>query len=77
MNTVAIKRSFSRSTSEPRQLITQAQADKCKSMAEAIRLCKKEGDKLTPPATNGEIARFLQIRPQWVHNVLTNPPKGK
>jgi hypothetical protein len=73
MNTVTVKRAFSKGVSEPRQLITQQQADKCKSMAETIRLCKKT----VPDATNGEIARFLQIRPQWVFNVLNNPPKGK
>jgi hypothetical protein len=71
VNTVTVRRAFSKTVSEPRQLLTQDQADKCKSMAEAIRMCKK----LKPDATNGEIARFLGIRPQWVFNVLANPPK--
>lgn len=73
VNTVVVKRSFSRTTSAPRQFFDQKKADTFKSVAEAIRFCKKEH----PDASNGEIARFLQIRPQWVFNVLNNPPKGK
>lgn len=68
-----ITRSFSRTTSEPREFLTEAEQKKCKSVAEAIRLCKKKH----PDASNGEIARYLQIRPQWVFNVINNPPKGK
>jgi hypothetical protein len=75
--TVNVARKFSKSVSEPRQLITQAEADKCSSMADAIRKCHAAGQKLSPKATNGEIARFLGIRPQWVFNVINNPPKGK
>lgn len=71
--TVTVTRKFTKTVSEPRQLITQEQADTCTSMAQAIRLCKSE----VPDASNGEIARFLGIRPQWVFNVLNNPPKGK
>lgn len=70
-NTVTIARKFSRTPKEPRQFLTQEEADKCDSMAAAIRMCKSKH----PDASNGEIARFLQIRPQWVFNVLNNPPK--
>lgn len=70
---VTVVRKFSKSVSEPRQFFDQKKADTFTSMAEAIRFCKKE----FPDAKNGEIARFLQIRPQWVFNVLNNPPKKK
>lgn len=68
---VQVKRQFSRQVSAPREFFDQKQADKFTSMAEAIRYCKKNH----PDASNGEIARFLGIRPQWVFNVINNPPK--
>jgi hypothetical protein len=71
MSQVTVKRSFSRQVSTPREFFTQKEADTLPSMAAAIRLCKKNH----PTAANGEIARFLGIRPQWVFNVLNNPPK--
>lgn len=64
---------FSRVTAEPREFLTEAEQKGCKSMAEAIKLCKKKH----PDAKNGEIARYLNIRPQWVHNVLSYQPKRK
>lgn len=73
MEKVTVARKFSRTVSEPRQFFTQEQGDTFTSMAEAIRYCKSE----YPDASNGEIARFLGIRPQWVFNVINNPPKGK
>lgn len=73
VNTVIVKRAFSKNTAAPRQFLTQQEADKCTSMAAAIRACIKKH----PDASNGEIARFLQIRPQWVFNVRNNPLKSK
>jgi len=70
---VTVTGKFSRTPAAPREFITQEEADKCNSVAEAIRLCKKKH----PDAKNGEIARFLGIRPQWVHNVLNYQPKRK
>ena len=68
-----ITTSFSRNVAEPREFLTEAEQKNCKSMAEAIKLCKKKH----PDAKNGEIARYLNIRPQWVHNVLNYQPKRK
>jgi hypothetical protein len=73
MAQVIVTKAFTKTVKESRNLISQEQADGCKSVAETIRLCKHT----VPDASNGEIARFLGIRPQWVFNVLTNPPKGK
>lgn len=68
-----ITRSFSKNVAEPREFLTEQEQKGCKSMAEAIKLCKKKH----PDAKNGEIARYLGIRPQWVHNVLSYVPKRK
>lgn len=62
---------FSRVTKEPREFLTEAEQKSCTSMAQAIKLCKKKH----PDAKNGEIARYLGIRPQWVHNVLNYKEK--
>lgn len=80
---ITLPKSHSRSVGTTRVLLTQDQIDTCKSVAEVIRLCKKE----VPDATNGEISRFLSdgkklgeegfVRPQWVFNVINNPPKGR
>lgn len=68
---VEVKRAFTRTVAEPRTFFTEEEGKKFNSMAEAIRYCKKTH----ADASNGEIARFLGIRPQWVFNVLNNPPK--
>jgi hypothetical protein len=73
INSVVAPRSFSRSVKAPRKFMTQEEADKLGTTAACIRECKKRH----ADATNGEIARFLGIRPQWVFNVLNNPPKTK
>jgi hypothetical protein len=72
---VAIKlpTKFSRTPKAPRTFLTQKEVDTFPSTAAVIRAIKAK----FPDATNGEIARFCNIRPQWVFNVLTNPPKGK
>jgi hypothetical protein len=66
-----IKPKFSKVTKEPRAFLTEQEQKGCASMAQAIKLCKKKH----PDAKNGEIARYLGIRPQWVHNVLNYVPK--
>ena len=83
MEKITFNRSFKKSETSYRTLCTQEEAGNCKTMADTIRLCKKN----FPDATNGEISRFLSqgakvgeeghVRPQWIFNVLNNPPKGK
>lgn len=70
-NSVEIKRAFTKTPKEPRELLTPEEAKSCKSMAEAIRLCS------TKTTDRGEIARFLGIKYQWVRNVLTQELKRK
>lgn len=62
---------FSKTPSAPRKFMTQDEINKFESKASIIRHIKKS----FPDASNGEIARFMGIRPQWVFNVLANPPK--
>jgi len=62
-----------------RQLLQPTDYKVGMSIAELIRLSKSKN----PEVSNSEISRFLtqftgkHVRPQWVFNVLTNPPKGK
>jgi hypothetical protein len=69
--TLVFPSKFSKTPSAPRQFMTQDEINKFESKAAIIRHIKKS----FPDASNGEIARFMGIRPQWVFNVLANPPK--
>lgn len=76
---VKFEETFSRNVKAPRQLLETTDYKVGMTMATLIRMCKEKD----PKTSNGEIARFLTeftgkfVRPQWVFNVLNNPPKGK
>lgn len=69
--TLVFPSKFSKTPGTPRQFMTQQEIDQFDSKAAIIRHIKSA----FPDASNGEIARFMGIRPQWVFNVLSNPPK--
>ncbi len=68
-----------RSETIDKTLLTDAELQQVKSMAEAIRLCIKKH----PNESNGTIARFLskhhvkKVPPQWVYNVRHQELKRK
>jgi len=79
METVNFVATRSRTTAEPRQLLTPSDYKEGMTVADLIRKIHKD----TPDASNGEVSRFLTIfigkpvRPQWVYNVLHTELKRK